>query len=345
MEKHDKRTEISQLGEFQLIEKLTKSFIPQNKTTIKAVGDDAAVIDIGNGNCMVMTTDMVVENIHFDLAYAPLKHVGYKAAVVNLSDVYAMNAQPQQITVSIAISNRFSVEALTELYEGVKAACKQYGVDLVGGDTTSSLKGMYISVTAVGQCKRDEVVYRNTACVNDVIVVSGELGGAYLGLQVLEREKEVFLADPNMKPDFLNAEYLVERALKPEARKDIITLFDKENVKPSSMIDISDGLSSEMLHICGQSKVGCLLYDEKIPINPQAYNQAVSFNIDPLNCALSGGDEYELLFTMPPDDFEKIKNKADITAIGAITPISKGRKIMTKGGNIYELQALGWKHF
>ncbi|MBX2845141.1 MAG: thiamine-phosphate kinase [Saprospiraceae bacterium] len=339
-----KRTEVNELGEFGLIKHLTHSFENKNATSIKGVGDDAAIIDAGD-DYLVVSTDLLMENIHFDLTYAPLKHVGYKAVVVNLSDIYSMNAIPQQITFSLAFSNRFSVEALEELYAGVKLACDHYNVDLVGGDTTSSLKGLLLSVTAIGRVPKSQVVYRNTAQVNDAICVTGDLGGAYLGLQLLEREKQVFLANPNMQPQFDNNTSLIKKLLKPEARKDIIEALAKADILPTSMMDISDGLSSELMHICAQSNVGCTIYEEQIPIFEDTYNQAIQFEIDPLNCALSGGDEYELLFTVHPDELEKVLDIEGVSHIGNVRPASVGKHIVTKGGNQYELKALGWTHF
>ena len=344
MANKNQRTEINELGEFGLIDHITGGFNLQNENSVKGVGDDAAVIDAGEDS-IVLTTDMLVENIHFDLMYAPLKHVGYKSVVVNLSDIYAMNAIPQQITVSIAFSNRFSVEAITELYKGIKRACEVYHVDLVGGDTTSSIKGLYISVTAVGRAPKTKVVYRNTAQVNDAICVTGNLGAAYLGLQLLEREKEVYLANPDMQPTFDQQTELIQKVLLPEARKDIIEQLAKIEVTPTSMMDISDGLSSELFHISKQSNVGVMLYEENLPITEQTYNQAVDFEIDPLNVALSGGDEYELIFTVHQDDLEKVVAIPDIHHIGNIKPKSAGLNITTKGGNVHELKALGWKHF
>jgi len=338
------RTEVKELGEFGLIEKLTQPFTIHNETTIKGVGDDSAVIDTGN-DFMVISTDFLVENIHFDLTYAPLKHVGYKAVVVNLSDIYAMNAVPHQITVSIAFSNRFSVEGLSELYDGIRAACDDYKVDLVGGDTTSSLLGLYISVTAVGRVPKSKVAYRNTARVNDAICVTGDLGSAYLGLQILEREKQVFLANPDMQPTFDQQTELVRKTLLPKARKDIIEKLAKLDVTPTAMMDISDGLSSEIMHITSQSNVGARVYEEQIPITEQTYNQAVEFQIDPLNCALSGGDEYELVFTVDQSDLEDVIAIPDVHHIGNIVSVSSGKKIITKGGNEHELKALGWRHF
>jgi len=340
----EQRTEIGELGEFGLIERLTKNFTLKHGTSIKGVGDDAAVVDAGE-YYRVISTDLFLENIHFDLSYTPLKHIGYKAVVVNVSDIYAMNAKPEQITVSLGISNRFSVEALEEIYAGIKTACEVYNVDLIGGDTTSSQTGLIISVTALGSVSKDKIVYRNTAQVGDAVYVSGDLGGAYLGLQLLEREKQVFLADPNMQPTFDENTYLVQRCLKPEARKDIIEQLDMADIIPTSMMDISDGLSSELLHICKQSNVGCLIEEEGIPIEEQTYNQAVEFEIDPLNCALSGGDEYELILTIHPQDIDALSAVSGLSLIGYIKPQSHGRKILTKGGNEYDLTALGWQHF
>lgn len=344
MANEQKRTEVSEFGEFGLIDHITKNFQIKNENTVKGIGDDAAVIENGE-DYTVISTDMLVENIHFDLMYAPLKHVGYKAVIVNLSDIYAMNAVPQQITVSIAFSNRFSVEAITELYNGIQAACDQYDVDLIGGDTTSSLKGLILSVTAIGKVPKSKVVYRNTAQVNDAICVTGDLGSAYLGLQILEREKQVFLANSNMQPTFDNQTELVKKTLLPEARRDIIEKLAKLDVTPTSMMDISDGLSSEVMHISNQSNVGAMLYEENLPISEQTYNQAVEFEIDPLNCALSGGDEYELIFTVNQDDLEKVLSIPDVHHIGNIVSKSSGINITTKGGNVHELKALGWRHF
>ncbi len=344
MQEKEKRTEVGEFGEFGLIEHITRDIVHHNSTTIKGIGDDAAVIDAGD-DFMVLSSDYLVENIHFDLTYAPLRHVGYKSIIVNLSDIYAMNAIPEQVTVSLAFSNRFSVEALDELYQGMKQACDEYQVDLVGGDTTSSLKGLYIHVSAVGRVPKSRVVYRNTAQVNDAICVTGDLGSAYLGLQILEREKQVFLANPKMQPTFDNQTALVRKTLLPKARKDIIEQLAKMDVLPTAMMDISDGLSSELLHISSQSNVGVTIYEEQIPITEQTYNQSVDFQIDPLNVALSGGDEYELLFTVHQDDLEKMISLPDVHHIGNVMPSSSGNKIITKGGNQHELKALGWRHF
>lgn len=344
MSNEQQRTELNQIGEFGLIDLISKNFTPTNASTIKGIGDDAAVIENEN-DYTVISTDTLVENIHFDLTYAPLKHIGYKAVIVNLSDIYAMNAIPQQITVSIAFSNRFSVEAIQELYRGIETACKQYNVDLVGGDTTSSLKGLYISITAVGRVPKTKITYRNTAQVNDAICVTGNLGAAYLGLKLLEREKQLFLENPNMQPSFDNQTELVRKLLMPEARKDIIEKLAKLDVTPTAMIDISDGVSSEILHISKASNVGVMLYEENFPITEQTYNQAIEFEIDPLNCALSGGDEYELLFTVNPDDLESVLTIPDVHHIGNIKPNSSGVKITTKGSNTHDIIAMGWKHF
>ena len=333
---------VSELGEFGLIKHLTQNFNIQHATTIKGVGDDAAVLNQETGYQTIVTTDMLVEGVHFDLSYMPLKHLGYKSVVVNLSDVYAMNAQAEQITVSIAISNRFPVEAIEELYAGIKTACELYHVDLVGGDTTSSTSGMIISITAIGKAKADEVVYRNTAKPNDLIVVSGDIGAAYLGLQVLEREKQVFLVNPQSQPDLTAYEYLIERQLKPEARKDISELLNKLEVKPTSMIDISDGLSSEILHICEQSKVGCKIFEERIPLDPQFISTCEEFKLEATTIAMSGGEDYELLFTIPIEDHDKIKGNPHLTVIGHITESKDGKHLITRANTQVPIVAKGW---
>ena len=340
----NKRTDVNTLGEFGLIKHLTDKHPLKNPSSAYGIGDDAAVIDNGNKQTLI-STDMLVEGIHFDMSYTPLKHLGYKAVTVNLSDIYAMNAVPKQITVSIALSNRYSVEALEALYEGIYAACDFYKVDLVGGDTTSSPRGLIISVTAVGQVTRDKVVYRSGARPGDLVCISGNLGAAYLGLQILEREKQVFLADPNMQPEITSKPYLIERILKPEARFDIIRALDKAGVVPTAMIDISDGLASELFHICTQSGVGVFLEESGVSIHPEAQEQAIDFNMDPITCALSGGEDYELLFTIDPKDTDKIKYLPDIYIAGEITPASEGIKLHTKGGNIHPIKAQGWNHF
>ncbi|GIV33068.1 MAG: thiamine-monophosphate kinase [Chitinophagales bacterium] len=344
MDEQKQRTEIAALGEFGLIKALTSQFKNIHSSTIKGVGDDAAVIDTGNKFTLV-TTDLLAEGIHFDLMYYPLKHLGYKAVVVNLSDIYAMNGIPKQVTVSFAVSNRFSVEALQELYAGVRYACERYRVDLVGGDTSSSLKGMFISVTAIGEVDKDKVTYRSTAREGDYLCVSGDLGGAYLGLQLLEREKQIYLENPEVQPDLEGQHYLVGRQLKPEARRDIIELFAEKGILPSAMIDISDGLSSDLLHICLQSNVGCRLYEADIPISQEALELAFKFSLDPTTCALSGGEDYELLFTLSREDKTKLEHEWDITVIGDIVKKEHGTKLLTKGGNLYDLTAQGWDAF
>ena len=335
------RTEIADLGEFGLIHHLTKNIEFQNASTILGVGDDGAVID-HFGKQTVVSTDLLVEGVHFDLMYTPLKHLGYKSVIVNLSDIYAMNAIPTQITVSVALSNRISLEAIDEFYEGVYAACKTYNVDLIGGDTTTSQKGFIISVTAIGEVTPDTFVKRSTAQKGDLLCVSGELGAAYLGLLFLEREKKIFLESPKVQPDLEGESYVISRLLKPEAQKDIIEYFAENNIKPSSMMDVSDGLSSEILHICNQSNVGCVLYEDKIPIAEETKLAAFKFEIDPTSCALSGGEDYELLFTIAHDDFEKIKNNPSITPIGYITDANEGAVLLTKNGNKHKITAQGW---
>ncbi|MEL6970894.1 MAG: thiamine-phosphate kinase [Bacteroidota bacterium] len=338
------RTDVNTLGEFGLIDHLTRQFPILNESTKLGIGDDAAVID-NQGLQTVVSTDMLVEGIHFDLMYSPLKHLGYKAVVVNLSDIYAMNATPKQVTVSLALSNRFSVEALEELYAGIYLACERYGVDLVGGDTTSSNKGLIISVTAIGQATADKLVYRSGAKVGDIICITGDVGAAYLGLQMLEREKQVYLSTPDVKPDLENEAYCVGRQLKPEARGDMIRQFAKEGLVPTAMIDISDGVASELFHICRASGVGAYLEESGVPIHPDAQMLALRFKLDPITTALSGGEDYELLFTVKPEDLEKVKYMPDIYIAGEITSATDGVKLHTKGGNIHPLQAQGWVHF
>lgn len=339
-----KRTDVNELGEFGLIEHLTKYFIDVNTSTKKSIGDDAAVLD-AEGRQIVVTTDMLVEGIHFDLMYSPLKHLGYKAVVVNLSDIYAMNATPSQITVSIAISNRFSVEAMDELYAGMLAACEYYKVDLVGGDMTSSPKGMIISVTAIGYAKEKELVYRDGAKPGDILCVSGDLGAAYMGLQILEREKQLFLDNPEIKTDLEDQEYTIGRQLKPEARWDIVKAFAEGGFKPTAMIDISDGLASEVFHICKQSMTGAVVEESKIPIHPDTEKMALNFKIDPVICALNGGEDYELLFTVDPSDLNKVRVMEDIFIIGEIKAPEDGIKLMTTSGKLHTMKAQGWKHF
>lgn len=343
-DKNQSRTSLSELGEFGLIDHLTKHFTIQHQSTVKGVGDDAAVLDKSELQTLI-TTDLLVEGIHFDLSYMPLKHLGYKSVMVNLSDVYAMNGSAEQITVSIAVSNRFSLEAIEELYAGIQSACNTYKVDLIGGDTTSSNTGIVISVTAIGKVKKEDVVYRNGAKETDLLVVSGDLGGAYLGLQVLERAKQVFQVNPNNQPNLEDYTYIIERQLKPEARKDITRLLKELEVKPTSMIDISDGLSSELLHICTQSKVGCKIYEDKIPLDPQVISTCEEFDIDSTMVALSGGEDYELLFTISIDDYDKIKGNPHLTVIGHITEEVSGLKLVTRANQELELKAQGWNSF
>jgi thiamine-monophosphate kinase len=344
MENETQRTEIATVGEFGLIRYLTKNFKLKNQSTITGIGDDAAVLQLSNKRTIV-STDLLVEGVHFDLMYVPLKHLGYKSIIVNLSDIYAMNGTPTQVLVSITASNRFSVEALGELYEGIYHACEKYKVDLVGGDTSNSLKGLVISVTVIGEVDESKVTLRSTAKEGDLLCVSGDLGAAYLGLQLLEREKRIFLENQNIQPNLEDQKYLVGRQLMPEARKDIVELLEKLKVVPTSMIDISDGLSSEILHICEDSKLGCRLYEDKIPIAEDTYNMALKFNLDPITCALSGGEDYELLFTVSQSDFDKIKGNPYISIIGHMVPESEGAKLITKGNNIHDLKAQGWNQF
>lgn len=340
---NNERTEIGSLGEFGLIEHLTRNIELQQASSIVGVGDDAAVID-HFGKQTVVTTDLLLEGVHFDLMYTPLKHLGYKAAVVNLSDIYAMNAQPTQLVVSIGISNRFSVEAVSEIYEGIYAACSKYGVDLVGGDTSSSQKGLVLSVTAIGEVAPDTFVKRSTAQKGDLLCVSGDLGAAYVGLLFLEREKKIFLESPQVQPDLEQEQYVIGRLLKPEARKDIIEFLSKAAITPTGMMDISDGLSSDVLHLCKQSQLGCVLYEEKIPVAEATRLAAYKFEIDPTACALSGGEDYELLFTLSQADYDKLVLNEQISVIGYMTEAEQGANIITKGGSTYPLTAQGWNH-
>lgn len=339
-----KRTEISTLGEFGLIEHLTKEIKTTQETTITSIGDDAAVLNYSEKQILV-TTDLLLEGIHFDLTYVPLKHLGYKAAVVNFSDIYAMNGQPQQITVSLGVSSRFSIEDLESFYEGLKLACSIYGVDIVGGDTTSSLTGLTISITCIGIGEKDKITYRNGAQNNDLIYVSGDLGASYMGLQLLEREKSVFLTNNNPQPDFTGKEYILERSLKPEARKDIVNNLKKHNIIPTSMIDISDGLSSDIMHICKQSKVGCQIFEEKLPIDYQTAVMAETFNMNITTVALNGGEDYELLFTVPLHLHEKMSEIEGVHLIGHITKEENGCVLVTRDGQEMQLKAQGWEYF
>lgn len=339
----EQRTEIASLGEFGLIDHLTRNIELQNVSSLVGVGDDAAVID-HFGKQTVVTTDLLIEGVHFDLMYTPLKHLGYKSVVVNLSDIYAMNAIPTQITVALGVSNRFSVEALDEFYEGVYAACSIYNVDLVGGDTSSSQKGFIISVTAIGEVAPDNFVKRSTAKKGDLLCVSGDLGAAYVGLLFMEREKKIFVESPGVQPDLEGESYVIGKLLKPEARKDIVEFFASSNIVPTAMIDVSDGLSSDILHICKQSNLGCVLYEEKIPIAEEMKAAAYKFQIDPTACALSGGEDYELLFTLPQEDYDKLVLNEQISVIGYMTEPEQKAIIITKGGSRYPITAQGWTH-
>lgn len=339
------QVELQQLGEFGLIDHLTADIQPKVKTTLKGIGDDAAVIYKNEEESFLISTDTLVEGIHFNLMYMPLKHLGYKAVAVNVSDICAMNGTPEQITVSIAVSNRFQTEALEELYKGIKLACEHYNVDLVGGDTTASHAGLFLSITAVGTAKTNEIAYRNGAKEFDLLVVSGDLGAAYMGLQILEREKEVFKSNPEIQPDLEGHDYIIGRQLKPEARVDVVKYLKELNVVPTSMIDISDGLASEILHLCKASNVGCHIYDEKLPIDAQTSIAAIDFNLDPATCVLNGGEDYELLFTIKQEDYEKIKGNPHMTVIGHITHPNDGTYFIDKNGSAIELRAMGFDHF
>lgn len=340
-----KTTQISTIGEFGLINQIASKFSLKNPSSLLGIGDDAAVIDIGNGKVQLVSTDILAEHIHFDLSFMPLLHLGYKAIAVNVSDIAAMNALAQQVTVSIALSSRFTVEAVDELYEGIKLACDDYKVDLVGGDTTSSASGLVISVSVLGIADKGQLSYRNGAQVGDIICVTGDLGAAYLGLKVLQREKEVFMGNPEMQPELTGFEYAIRRQLKPSARMDIIHDLAESKVVPTAMIDISDGLASELLHICKQSQVGAIITEENIPIDTDVYNSFVEFNMQPITAAINGGEDYELLLTLNPKDYEKISKHPDIAGIGLIKAKDDGVFLLSKQGNKYPIQAQGWTHF
>ncbi|MCE2994660.1 MAG: thiamine-phosphate kinase [Cyclobacteriaceae bacterium] len=340
----ENRTELNQIGEFGLIERIQKQFSLQNPTSVLGIGDDAAMIDAGQ-DYLLVTTDMLLEGIHFDLSYMPLQHLGYKAVAVNVSDIAAMNGKPEQITIGLGLSNRFSVEAIDALYSGIQAACENYKVDLVGGDTTASASGLVISITALGRVAKDKVARRSTAKNNDIICVTGDLGAAYMGLQVLEREKQVFLTNPEMQPDLENYEYLVGRQLKPEARMDIVHELAEKNIVPTSMIDISDGLASELMHLGRNSNLGVKIFEENVPIDSMTYETAIEFKLDPITCALNGGEDYELLFTISPADHEKLKNHPDIHFIGHMHSNTQQNVMVTKQQTIVPLKAQGWNHF
>lgn len=337
-------TKLETIGEFGLIKQLTQ-YIELKNNTLKGVGDDAAVINPTNGKVTLVSTDMLLEGIHFDLSYFPLKHLGYKAVSVNASDIYAMNGTPKQITVSLGISSKFSVEAIQEIYEGINLACEKYKIDVIGGDTTSSKQGLVISVTVIGEAAENEVVYRNGAKEYDLVCVTGDLGGAYAGFQLLEREKRVFINNPDLQPDLAGHDYILERQLKPEARKDIIDMFKALEIVPTAMIDVSDGLASEIFHLADQSKMGITIYEEKIPIDATTYNMARELDLDPTLTALSGGEDYELLFTIKQSDHKKIENHPDFTVIGHVTKPDEGVNMISKGGQKHELKAQGWKAF
>lgn len=340
-ENSNSRTELDQLGEFGLIRHIASGIELRQPSSLKGIGDDCAVIDHGD-HAELITTDLLLEGVHFDLSYAPLKHLGYKAVMVNLSDIYAMNGRPRQILTSIGLSNRMSLEAVEELYAGMLLACERHGVDLVGGDTSASSSGLVISITAMGICSKDRIVYRSGAKEHDLICVSGDLGAAYMGLQVLNREKKIFLENPGIQPDLSGSDYVVERQLKPEARKEIIDMFESAGVIPSSMIDISDGLSSELFHICTASDAGCRIYEEKIPLDVQTVQLAEEFNHNPTVCALNGGEDYELLFTIRQSDYDKVKDMKKVSVIGHITAASAGLALTDRGGHETPLRAQGW---
>ncbi|TAE13697.1 MAG: thiamine-phosphate kinase [Bacteroidetes bacterium] len=341
----NERTELASLGEFGLIDRLAKPFEPALPETLRGIGDDCAVLDYGGESLTLISTDMLVEGVHFDLAYCPLKHLGYKAVAVNVSDIAAMNGTPLHITVSIALSNRFSVEAVEELYAGMQVACKDYKVDLVGGDTTTSRSGLVLSISVLGRVGKDKIAYRSGANVHDVLCVTGDLGGAYLGLQMLEREKQVFLSNPTVQPELSGKDYIIQRQLKPIARTDVVFDLQEAGVVPTSMIDISDGLASEVMHLCKNSKVGMVIFEEKIPVDETALATAQEFNLDITTCTLNGGEDYELLFTVRPQDFEKLRNSPHITPIGYCLPAEQGIFLHTLNGNHISLQAQGWNHF
>jgi len=340
----DKRTEINELGEFGLIERIHGNIESFHSSSVKGIGDDAAVIDTGEKFTLV-STDMLIEGVHFDLSYMPIKHLGYKSVAINVSDIAAMNGVPKQITISLGLSNRFSVEAIDAFYEGVNAACKNYKVDLVGGDTSASSTGLFISISIIGEVEKDRITYRNEAADKDILCATGDLGGAYLGLQVLEREKQVFLSNPEMQPKLDDYEYIVQRQLKPEARMDIMYDLKEAGVKPTAMIDISDGLASDLLHLCSQSKIGARIFEDKLPIDERTHKTAAEFNIGPVTCALNGGEDYELLFSITQEDYEKIKNHPDIHFIGYMDKSEKGAVLVTRQESVIPVTAQGWDHF
>lgn len=343
MIEEEKNIDLKDLGEFGLIERLTKKIKLFNDNTLLGPGDDAAIIN--SSKEILVSSDMLVEGIHFDMAFTPLKHLGYKSVIVNISDIYAMNGIPKQITVGLAISSKYTLEAIEEFYDGILLACEKYKIDVIGGDITSCINGLTISITAIGEAMKNEIVKRSGAKENDLLITTGDLGGAYMGLNLLQREKEVWKSNPNMQPELDNFNYILERQLKPEARRDVIEFLKKCDVIPTSMIDISDGLASEVFHICKSSNVGCQLYEEKIPIDPQTYQTSMDFNINPTVSALNGGEDYELLFTINQKDYEKIKNDPNLTVIGHITKKSQGINLIGNGDTSTPLQAQGWNHF
>ncbi|MEE1884459.1 thiamine-phosphate kinase [Pedobacter flavus] len=344
MFENKERTDVSQLGEFGLIKHLTQNFKIKHESSIKGVGDDAAVLDFKDKQVLI-SSDLLLEGIHFDLAYVPLMHLGFKAVQVNLSDICAMNGVPTQIIVSIGLSSKFPLEAVEEIYKGIELACNKYNIDLIGGDTSSSKQGLIIGITSIGYAEKDSICYRNGANEGDLICVSGDLGGAYVGLQILEREKQIFLENPQIQPDLEGKDYIIERQLKPEARRDIVAILDQIKVLPTSMIDVSDGLASELFHICTESDKGCTIYEDKLPIDPMTYETARELGLDPTVCALNGGEDYELLFTIKQSDYEKIKNDVDISIIGHITEKSRGLNMISKSNVVHELKAQGWNAF
>jgi len=344
MFENKERTDLAELGEFGLIEHLTNNFKIRHDSSVKGIGDDAAVLHAG-GKEFLVSTDLLLEGIHFDLAYVPLMHLGYKAVQVNLSDIYAMNGVATQITVSLGLSSKFPLEAVEEIYKGIELACNKFNIDLIGGDTSSSKQGLVISVTSIGFADKADIVYRNGANEGDLLCVSGDLGGAYVGLQILEREKQIFLENPNIQPDLEGKDYIIERQLKPEGRRDIVDLLAQMKILPTSMIDVSDGLASEIMHICKQSDKGCTIYEDKLPIDPMTYETARELGLDPTVCALNGGEDYELLFTIKQDDYAKLKHDVDITVIGHITDKPSGCKMISKSNVVHELKAQGWNAF
>lgn len=344
MFENKERTDLAELGEFGLIRHLTDNFKIRHESSVKGIGDDAAVLHSGDKEVLI-STDLLLEGIHFDLAYVPLMHLGYKAVQVNLSDIYAMNGVATQITVSIGLSSKFPLEAVEEIYKGIELACNKFNIDLIGGDTSSSKQGLVISVTSIGFAKKEDIVYRNGANEGDLLCVSGDLGGAYVGLQILEREKQIFLENPNIQPDLEGKDYIIERQLKPEGRRDIVDLLEQMKILPTAMIDVSDGLASEIMHICQQSDKGCTIYEDKLPIDPMTYETARELGLDPTVCALNGGEDYELLFTIKQEDYAKLKHDVDISVIGHITDKASGCKMISKSSVVHELKAQGWNAF